>query len=45
MSYVKIGSPVGLVRVTKRPRKERKKDQERNLAVANWVFAETTHVV
>jgi len=29
------------VRVTKRP----KKDKERNLTVANWVFAETTHVV
>jgi len=25
--------------------KKRKKDKERNLTVANWVFAETTHVV
>jgi len=28
-----------------KPKKERKKDKDRDLTVANWVFAETTHVV
>ena len=36
----KIGPSVGPVRVTKRA-----KDKERNLTVAIYVFAETTHVV
>jgi len=37
---VKIGPSVRSVRVTKKPKKK-----DRNLTVANWVFAETTHVV
>ena len=45
VQIVKISPLMWPVRVTKRPKKERKKDKERNLTVANWVFAKTTRIV
>jgi len=39
---VKIGPPVRPESVTKRPKK---KDNERNMTVGSWLFADTTHVV
>jgi len=41
---VEIGSLVRPVREPKESKKERKKRQGKKLTVANWVFAQTTHV-
>ena len=41
---VQIGRLVRPVRETKKSKKKRKKRQGKKLTVANWVFAQTTHV-
>jgi len=33
------------VHVMKRPKKRKKRNTKKNVAVANWVFARTTHVI
>jgi len=42
VQIVKVSEMKRLVRVRKR---SKQKDKKRNLTVANWVFAQTTHMV